>query len=228
MEASRNNRGEAHENGAVESQNRHLKTAIAQALILRGSREFASIEDYRRCVDMLVARRNWQRADAIQAFLAAALAWCLCVPALIASSLFSSSLPIMAALAFAGFLTALWLLHVIVFGIRIALYTTGKTELAGGTEATEGKPHPSRRAFFPIMARAIAGMVLATAMPSRVAHAYCNCNDPNFYPCSNTACVPSGSDNACCPEGSQYLSHCDCLCYRSSADVNCGSYNYCH
>jgi hypothetical protein len=67
MEASRNNRGEAHENGAVESQNRHLKTAIDQALILRGSRDFACIEDYRRFVDMLVARRNRQRVDAVQA-----------------------------------------------------------------------------------------------------------------------------------------------------------------
>ena len=67
MDASRNNRGEAHENGAVESQNRHLKTAIDQALILRGSRDFASIEDYRRFVDMLVARRNKQRAAPVQA-----------------------------------------------------------------------------------------------------------------------------------------------------------------
>ena len=67
MEASRNNRGEAHENGAVESQNRHLKTAIAQALILRGNRDFASIADYRRFVDLLVARRNRQRADAVLA-----------------------------------------------------------------------------------------------------------------------------------------------------------------
>ncbi|MFN4159477.1 MAG: hypothetical protein ACK4GO_13875 [Gemmobacter sp.] len=67
IEASRNNRGEAHENGAVESQNRHLKKAIEQALILRGSRDFACIEDYRRFVDMLVARRNRQRATAVQA-----------------------------------------------------------------------------------------------------------------------------------------------------------------
>ena len=67
MGASRNNRGEAHENGAVESQNRHLKKAIEQALILRGSRDFACIEDYRRFIDMLVARRNRQRADAVQA-----------------------------------------------------------------------------------------------------------------------------------------------------------------
>lgn len=43
MEASRNNRGQAHENGAVDSRNRHLKTVLAQALILRSSRDFASI-----------------------------------------------------------------------------------------------------------------------------------------------------------------------------------------
>ena len=67
MEASRNNRGQAHENGAVESQNRHLKTAIDQALILRSNRDFACIEDYRRFVDMLVARRNRQRVNAVQA-----------------------------------------------------------------------------------------------------------------------------------------------------------------
>jgi hypothetical protein len=67
MQASRNNRGEAHENGAVESHHRHLKNAIDQALILRGSRDFACIEDYRRFVDILVARRNRQRAAAVQA-----------------------------------------------------------------------------------------------------------------------------------------------------------------
>ncbi|MBV0913766.1 IS21 family transposase [Rhodobacteraceae bacterium ASV31] len=67
MDASRNNRGEAHENAAVESQHRHLKKAIEQALILRGSRDFACIEDYRRFVDFLVARRNRQRAAAVQA-----------------------------------------------------------------------------------------------------------------------------------------------------------------
>jgi hypothetical protein len=67
MDASRNNRGEAHENGAVESQNRHLKKAIEQALILRGSRDFATIEDYRRFIDTLVPRRNKQRVAAVQA-----------------------------------------------------------------------------------------------------------------------------------------------------------------
>ena len=67
MDVRRNNRGEAHANGAVESRNRHLKTAIRQALIRRGSRDFACVEDYRRFVDRLVARRGRQRADAVLA-----------------------------------------------------------------------------------------------------------------------------------------------------------------
>jgi hypothetical protein len=163
-----------------------------------------------------------------QAFLAAAISWCFCLPTLIAGILLSSSVPIMVALALAGLLTSLWALHVVVFGMRIALYTTRKTEAAGEMDITEGNPHPSRRALFPILAKAIAGMALATAIPSRISYAYGNCYDPNYYPCSITACVPSGSENSCCPEGAQYLSHCDCKCYQSSADVNCGSYAYCH
>jgi len=66
MAASRNNRGEAHENGAVESHNRHLKVAIGQALILRGSCDFETVGDYRRFVDELVARRNKHRGDALE------------------------------------------------------------------------------------------------------------------------------------------------------------------
>jgi len=66
MEASRNNRGEAHENGAVESHNRHLKVAIDQALILRGSRDFETVGDYRCFMDELVARRNKHRVDALE------------------------------------------------------------------------------------------------------------------------------------------------------------------
>jgi hypothetical protein len=163
-----------------------------------------------------------------QAFLAAAMAWCLCLPAALASSLSGFSAPIVIALALAGLLTALWLLHIVVFGTRIALYTRGKNEPASTVEAATATAHRSRRAVFSLLAKAIGGMVLATAIPSRISYAYGNCNDPNFYPCSITACVPSGSDNACCPEGSQYLSHCDCLCYKSSADVNCGSYAFCH
>lgn len=66
MEASRNNRGEAHENGAVESHNRHLKVAVEQALILRGTRDFETVGDYRHFMDELVARRNKHRVDALE------------------------------------------------------------------------------------------------------------------------------------------------------------------
>ena len=66
MLASRNNPGEAHENGAVESHNRHLKTALDQALILRGTRDFGDVADWRRFVDQLVARRNRRREAAVR------------------------------------------------------------------------------------------------------------------------------------------------------------------
>ena len=66
MLASRCNPGEPHENGSVESHNRHLKTALDQALILRGSRDFADLADWRRFVDQLVARRNRRRESAVR------------------------------------------------------------------------------------------------------------------------------------------------------------------
>ena len=40
MAASRNNRGVAHENGAIEGPHGHLKSAVEDALLLRGSRDF--------------------------------------------------------------------------------------------------------------------------------------------------------------------------------------------
>jgi hypothetical protein len=58
MEPTRNNRGLAHENGSIESPHGHLKQAIEDALLLRGSRDFASLEAYRRFVDEIVGRRN--------------------------------------------------------------------------------------------------------------------------------------------------------------------------
>jgi hypothetical protein len=61
MSATRNNRGEAHENGSIESPNGHLKRRLDQALRRRGSRDFASIEDYRRFVEGEVAKQNRRR-----------------------------------------------------------------------------------------------------------------------------------------------------------------------
>ncbi len=69
--ASRCNPGEAHENGAVESHHRHLKTALDQALILRGDGDFATLGDYRTFVDQLVVRRNRRREAAVRVEMAA-------------------------------------------------------------------------------------------------------------------------------------------------------------
>lgn len=46
MKATRNNRGVSHENGSIESPHGHLKRRIKQALLLRGTNDFKSVEDY--------------------------------------------------------------------------------------------------------------------------------------------------------------------------------------
>ncbi len=58
MTPSRNNRGIAHENGSVESSHGHLRRAIEDALILRGSTDFTELTAYRRFVGETVSRRN--------------------------------------------------------------------------------------------------------------------------------------------------------------------------
>jgi len=58
MTPSRNNPGVAHENGSIESAHGHLKSAIRDALLLRGSRDFESLSAYRAFVDELISRRN--------------------------------------------------------------------------------------------------------------------------------------------------------------------------
>jgi len=67
MEPSRNNRGIAHENGAIESPHGHLKAAVRDALLLRGSSDFADLLDYRRFVDEIVSRHNARHAKRIDA-----------------------------------------------------------------------------------------------------------------------------------------------------------------
>jgi hypothetical protein len=58
MTPSRNNRGEAHENGSIESAHGHLKAAIRDALLLRGSADFDDLAAYRKFIDEAVSRRN--------------------------------------------------------------------------------------------------------------------------------------------------------------------------
>jgi transposase InsO family protein len=58
MEPTRNNRGIAHENGSIESPHGHLKKTIEDALLLRGSRDFADLTAYRRFIDEVIGRNN--------------------------------------------------------------------------------------------------------------------------------------------------------------------------
>ena len=67
MAASRNNRGIAHENGAIEAPHGHLKRAVEDALLLRGSRDFDTVAGYRAFIDALVGRRNARNRKRIDA-----------------------------------------------------------------------------------------------------------------------------------------------------------------
>jgi len=67
MEPSRNNRGLAHENGSIESPHGHLKAAIRDALLLRGSANFADLEAYRRFIDEVLSRKNARNEKRISA-----------------------------------------------------------------------------------------------------------------------------------------------------------------
>lgn len=62
FKATRNNRGVAQENGAIESPNRHIKAQLEQALRIRGSYDFTSRSDYEAFVQSIVERRN-RRVD---------------------------------------------------------------------------------------------------------------------------------------------------------------------
>ena len=62
---TRNTLGVAHENGAVESPNGHLKDRLDQALRLRGSRSFDRLGEYRAFVTGVVDAANVVRAPAI-------------------------------------------------------------------------------------------------------------------------------------------------------------------
>jgi len=65
MTPTRNNRGVAHENGAIESAHGHLRRALADALLLRGAAEFETLAAYRGFVDEVVGRRNARQAKRI-------------------------------------------------------------------------------------------------------------------------------------------------------------------
>ncbi len=67
MRATRNNLGESHENGSIESRQGTAKRAIEQALLLRGSREFAELTDYRQFIADVTLRLNARVIKALSA-----------------------------------------------------------------------------------------------------------------------------------------------------------------
>lgn len=64
MDSTRINVGKSHENGVAEKSNHLVKSAVAQALVLRGSKDFDSVEQYESFVRDVVERaRNQPIAD---------------------------------------------------------------------------------------------------------------------------------------------------------------------
>jgi hypothetical protein len=65
MTPTRNNAGIAHENGSIEGSHGHLKRAIADALLMRGSVDFGDLAAYRGFIDEIVSRQNARNAKRI-------------------------------------------------------------------------------------------------------------------------------------------------------------------
>ena len=65
MTPTRNNPGVSHENGSIESAHGHLKSKLADALLLRGSRDFDDLPGWRGFVDEIVGRGNARNAKRI-------------------------------------------------------------------------------------------------------------------------------------------------------------------
>jgi hypothetical protein len=65
IEPTRNNKGVSHENGSAEVSHRHFKSRLNQALMLRGSRDFDSLDDYRQFVKSIADKQNAKRHQAI-------------------------------------------------------------------------------------------------------------------------------------------------------------------
>jgi len=67
MAPSRNNRGVAHENGAIEGPHGHLKKAVKDALLMRGLPDFDDLPAYRRFIAEIVSRSNARHTKRIEA-----------------------------------------------------------------------------------------------------------------------------------------------------------------
>ena len=143
MTPSRNNAGVAHENGAIEGPHGHLKRAIEDALLMRGSRAFDNLPAYRRFIGEIVGRinaRNAKRIDIERAELTA-------LPGRRAADYEEVSVRVTSS---GGFLLRKVFYTVpsrlIGHRLRVRLYDDRLTIFIGGTELTtlpRGRAHPS-------------------------------------------------------------------------------------
>lgn len=58
MESTRIQPGKSHENGVAEQKHARTKSLLAQALVIRGSKDFGSVEEYQALVRRVVAQSN--------------------------------------------------------------------------------------------------------------------------------------------------------------------------
>lgn len=65
MKPSRNNKGNSHENGGIESPHGHLKRRISQAFLLRGSYDFDSVDEYQAWIEQVVNAHNRRNAKSV-------------------------------------------------------------------------------------------------------------------------------------------------------------------
>lgn len=66
MIATRNNRGEGHENGSIESPHSHVKRRIQQAFLIRGSYDFESELLYQKWLDDVIRQHNRRNAKMLE------------------------------------------------------------------------------------------------------------------------------------------------------------------
>jgi len=71
LRASHTNPASPNENGDVEQSHRRFKSAVRQSLILRGSRDFSSREDYAAFLSQVITKRNNRRTDKLAVEMAA-------------------------------------------------------------------------------------------------------------------------------------------------------------
>lgn len=65
LEPTHNNPGKGHENGAIESPHGHLKNRIQQAIYLRGSADFETIDEYQQLITTATEKLNRQHEPKI-------------------------------------------------------------------------------------------------------------------------------------------------------------------